>query len=197
MKRLAELLVSWGPLGLFLFALADGAGVPVPGGVDALLVFLASQSEATPLVLALLAVVGSTIGNSMLFYLSRKGGELYLERHTLSRGGRKFREWFHHYGIATVFVSALIPLPIMPMKIFVICAGALGSSLRTFLIAFVSARVIRYSGLAYLGKSMGKDALLWLRLHAVDLGMTALAICVALFLLIRIADWWRARRVHA
>ena len=195
MKRFVDLLLSWGPAGLFTLAVLDGAGVPIPGGVDVLILFLASREPAAAPVLAALAIAGSTIGNLILFYIAHKGGEMYLERHTLSRGGRRFREWFQHYGLLTVFTSALVPLPVMPMKIFVICAGALGTAVRSFLIVFVTARVLRYSGLAFLGAAMGDDALLFLKLHAKELVFFAAALFLALFAAVKYVD--RRRRLTA
>lgn len=193
MKKLLALLASWGPAGIFGIAILDGAGLTIPGGVDAILIFLASQKPETYLLLAGLSVIGSTLGNLFLFYLARKGGELYIEKHTVSRAGRKFRHWFHHYGLLTVFIAALVPLPIMPMKIFVVCSGALGTATRPFVVTFVSARVLRYTALAYLGASMGNNALLYIKAHVWHLVGLACGLFILLFLLVKIADYLRAR----
>ena len=68
-------LVALGPTGLFLGALLDGAGVPVPSGVDVLLVAVASTMPDQILWLAAVTVLGSVIGNLLLFLLARRGGE--------------------------------------------------------------------------------------------------------------------------
>src|SRR4051812_41440702 len=117
MKKLIATLLAWGPWGLFLAAVLDGAGVPVPGGVDVLLVYLSTRMPSAFLWLALITVAGSFAGNLFLFFLARRGGELLLDQRTSSAGAKRFRRWFGHYGLLTVFISALIPLPIMPMKI--------------------------------------------------------------------------------
>ena len=44
MKRILDALIAWGPPGVFVFAILDGAGVPSPGGLDWLLVLLAARS---------------------------------------------------------------------------------------------------------------------------------------------------------
>ena len=72
-----------------------------------------------------LACAGSVIGSMILFFIARKGVKDYLDRHTMSGRGALFHEWFMHYGLLTVFVPALSPVP-TPMKLFVICAGAMG-----------------------------------------------------------------------
>ena len=193
MKALIATLVGWGAKGLFLLALLDGAGVPVPGGVDALLVLLAAQLPDAVIRLVLSAIVGSTIGNLFLFWIARKGEEMYLERHTLSPSGARFRRWFQHYGLLTVFIAALVPLPVMPMKIFVVCAGALGSAPLEFVGTFLLARLLRYSALGYLGHKMGDHALLYVRLHVWDLFAFAAALLVILVALVKFVDRLKAR----
>lgn len=193
MKKLLETLVAWGPWGLFLAALLDGAGIPVPSGVDVLLVFLSARRPDETIWLSMLTVVGSTLGNLFLFFMARKGGEMFLARRTASPRTLKFRQWFDHYGLLTVFISALVPLPIMPMKIFVLCSGALGASPLQFVIVFVCARVPRYLALAFLGRSMGNNALQYLRDHALHLTAFAAALFLVLWILIRIADHRRER----
>lgn len=193
MKKLLETLAAWGPWGLFLAAVLDGAGIPVPSGVDVLLVFLAARRPDEIIWLSMITVAGSTLGNTFLFYVARKGGEMFLEKRTASPRSLRFRRWFDHYGLLTVFISALVPLPIMPMKIFVLCAGALGASPVKFLIVFVCARVPRYVALAYLGRSMGSNALQYLRDHVWHLTAFAAGLTFVLWILIRIADHRRER----
>ncbi len=193
MKNLLASLVSWGAPGLFFAAFLDGAGLTIPGGVDVLVVYLAANRPNEILFLATLAVLGSTIGNTILFSIARKGGELFLNKRSGSRYGRKFRHWFEHYGLLTVFISALVPLPVMPMKIFVFCSGALGIPVRQFLIAFLAGRIPRYLALAYLGSLMGHDALTYLRGHVWHLVLFAAALFVVLWMTIRYVDQKRAR----
>ncbi|MDZ4802195.1 MAG: VTT domain-containing protein [Bryobacteraceae bacterium] len=193
MKKLLDTLVGWGPWGLFLAALLDGAGIPVPSGVDVLLVFLAAKRPDEFIWLSLIAVTGSTLGNLFLFYMAHKGGEIFLEKRTALPRTMKLRRWFDHYGLLTVFISALVPLPIMPMKIFVICSGALGASPLMFVIVFICARVPRYLALAYLGRSMGNDALHYLKDHVWHLTAFAAGLFFVLWIMIRIADHRRER----
>ena len=72
----------------------------------------------------------------------RRGGRRFMERTEPGRGVR-FRQWFQRFGLVTVYVPALMPVP-MPLKFLVISAGALrtGSS---FLIVILLARIPRPS----------------------------------------------------
>lgn len=194
MKGFLDWLVALGDRGLLVASILDGAGLPIPGGVDALVVFLASRHIYGVAWLTTVAVVGSTAGNMMFFLLARRGGEMYLAKRSRSRRSIRFRNWFDHYGLLTVFISALVPLPIMPMKIFVLCAGALGSTTKSFLSAFVTARVARYFGLAYLGNNMGANAIGFLSEHAWHLLAFSVLLFAFLYGLVKIAG---RRRIAA
>lgn len=188
MKEVLANLVEWGMPGLFLAALLDGAGVPVPSGVDVLIVFLATRLPDQVLLMAALAVLGSVTGNLLLFAIARRGGQMFLEKRTSSPRTKRFRQWFDYYGLLTVFVAALVPLPVMPLKIFVFCSGALGVSPQRFLAVFIGARIPRYLGLAMLGQAMGNDALTFLRLHVWHLAGFAACLFVALVAIVKFMD---------
>jgi hypothetical protein len=72
------------------------------------------------------AIAGSLLGMMFLFWLARKGGEKYLDKHASGPRAMRFRRWFDRYGLVTVFIPALVPLVPLPMKVFVLSAGALG-----------------------------------------------------------------------
>jgi membrane protein YqaA with SNARE-associated domain len=183
-------------VGLFLAAFADGFILPLPGGVDFLLILLAATTPGAAYLLALAAVVGSTLGNIVLFWLARRGGEAYIQKRTLSKSGARIRAWFQHYGLLTVFICALVPLPGAPLKLTVLCAGALGAGPRGFVATFLGARIGRYSMLAALGAGMRDGA--WAYLNAQKWQLVGFAVALAVFLtvLIRIADARRVRRLH-
>jgi membrane protein DedA with SNARE-associated domain len=189
MRRFVDTLIGWGPLGVFLFALLDSAGIPLVGGVDALLLTVSVLRPELAYLSAAAAIGGSLIGSWFLFALARKGGEAYLNRHTITPRGRKLRDWFQHYGLITVFIPALLPIP-LPLKIPVLCAGALGVSRRMFLGVLAAARIPRYFGLAWLGRQLGDDAGAWLKAHAWHIVIFALVLFVLLFGLV----WWKDRQ---
>lgn len=155
---------------------------------------LAAKTPEQAVLCAVLALAGSLAGSMFLFYISRRGGEAYLERHTVSARGIKMRNWFQHYGLLTVFISAVSPIP-MPMKLFVISAGALGVRPLPFAGTVFAARLTRYAALAYLGAHLGHDgAGAYLKAHAWHIGGILLALFAACFGAIKVAD---ARRNKA
>src|SRR5947209_15560499 len=141
------MLRDLGPAGVFVLATLDSAGIPVISGVDALLVWVAVTSPQYAYAAAGMAVLGSIIGSLILLFIARKGGEAYLDRYTAKPRGARLRSWFLEFGLLTIFVPALIPIP-MPLKIFILSAGALGVSPLVFTLLLLAARIPRYFGLA-------------------------------------------------
>ena len=187
MRNLAAALQAWGPAGVFLLAVIDSAGVPLPVGVDALVVTIAVLDRRAAFVGAALAVAGSLLGCLFLFFLARKGGQAYLDRYTTGGRGAKLRQWFQRYGLLTVFVPAMLPIP-LPVKVPILCSGALGVPAARFVAVVVAARAPRYFGLALLGSSMGDGALPWLRGHVWHLLCLAVVGMAGLYLLMRFLE---------
>ena len=116
MKQMRDILVGFGPWGIFLVAIIDGMGVPIPAGVDVLLLVLTAANPEQAYFIATLTLIGSIIGGMFLYYIARKGGDAYLNKFTQDGWGRKLKEWFLEYGLLTVFIPALVIIP-MPLKI--------------------------------------------------------------------------------
>ena len=163
---------------MFVLAILDSAGLPVVGGVDALLIAFAVSDPRQAYLAALGAIFGSLAGSLILFAIARKGGEVLLSKHISSRTGARLHLWFQRYGLATVFIPALSPLP-MPMKIPVFCAGALQVRPVYFIAVVLLARTIRYFALAYLGLHYGHRTFEFLVSH----GGLAAAVAVGLAIL--------------
>jgi membrane protein DedA with SNARE-associated domain len=187
MKEFVNTLIAWGPLGVFIFAILDGAGIPSPGGLDWLLVLIAVNSPEQWYWLACLSVAGSVLGCLFLYYIARRAGEAMLAKYRRRPRFQRFERWFQHYGLVTVFIPALVPIP-MPLKFFIICAGVFEVPSATFIAVLVAARVPRYLGLAYLGAELGRESFSWLKSHAIEMIAIAAGLFVVLYLLILITD---------
>lgn len=161
------------------------------GGVDALLITVASQRPALAYFAALCALAGSLLGSIVLFGIARKGGEVFLARHIAKGTGKRLHAWFEQYGLATVFIPAVSPLP-MPMKVPVFCSGALGVRWLAFLGTVFSARIIRYFALAYLAQRYGSETLVFLKHHWGAVLGFALSLSVAVVIIIRLVSKRRA-----
>jgi membrane protein YqaA with SNARE-associated domain len=187
-RHLTDILVAWGPAGILLLAILDSSGVPVAGVFDALLILIAVQRPSVAWLCAGLAVAGSTIGNTLLFWAARKGGSGFMERAAPEGRAARFRMWFRRYGLVTVFIPALMPIP-MPLKLFVVSAGVTGTALTEFLAVVLVARFLRYFGEAWLGIALGRESTKFLTSHAWHFIVGA----VLLFLLLYGLILWRDR----
>jgi membrane protein YqaA with SNARE-associated domain len=194
LRNLTNFLVAAGPWGLLALAFLESSGMPIPNALDAYLIFLAVKQPNLAYRYAAIAVAGSAIGNAALFLASRHGGRRLLERTEHGRAQR-FRRWFERFGLVTVFVPALLPIP-MPLKIFVICAGTLQSRLASFLVVIFVARVLRYFGEAWLGVKLGLESTAFLRQHFRAFLAAAIALFVLLSLLVVANERWRGRRAR-
>ena len=185
MKKFLAALQAWGLPGVFLIGLIDGAGVPNPGGPDWILLLYSQQRPDQWWLAALMAVCGSVIGTMVLYEAARKGGEKFLDEKLKSASGQKFRRWFHHYGLITVFIPAVVPIP-MPLKAFVLCSGAVAVPRPAFIATMIAARLPRYLALCWLGRNLHDDPVKFLKGHALDflwIGLALAAFCVVLVML--------------
>ena len=137
--------------------------------------------------------VGSTFGTIGLFWAARGGSRRWIKAVPEPDHPRKFRRWFSRYGLVTVFIPAFLPIP-LPLKVFVISAGALHTKFGKFFAVVLLARIMRYFGEAYLGVQLGADAQGFLTHNALKLIGVALALTLGLFLAIWVND--RRRRHH-
>ena len=190
MDGFRDSLLALGVPGLFLIAVLDSAGVPLPGGVDIVLMLLAWQQPPLFVVIALVAAVGSTIGCLVLYRVGRTGGEMALRR--LDPEKRRWvTEKVLENDILAMMVAVLAPPP-LPTKVFMLVAGGVGMPVPRFVAAVFAGRMIRFGGEAYLAVRLGDQALETLR-HNYPLVGAVLAVAVVVYL---VARWARQRRAQ-
>ncbi len=194
LKSIADALQAFGPLGIFVIALLDSLGVPLVGGVDFLLLVMAVKTPHVAYWAAATATVGSLAGNFILFRGARYGVTRFGGQEVPDGKRQKFRLWFQRYGLLTVFIPAVTPFVPLPLKVFVISAGALHTPASRFLGVVLLARVIRYFGEAYLGIRLGEDARGFLTQNAWNILGIAIATVLVLVGLIK---WYDRRRAEA
>jgi membrane protein YqaA with SNARE-associated domain len=190
LKSIGDALIAYGPLGIFVIAVLDSLGVPLVGGVDALLIYLAVKTPQMAYLAATIATMGSMLGNLLLFLGARYGVRRFAGEEVQDGKRQKFRLWFQRYGLLTVFIPAVTPFVPLPLKVFVVSAGAMHTPLSRFLGVVLLARVIRYYGEAYLGIRLGEDAHGFLTRNGWNIAAIAVTVALILVALIR----WRARR---
>ena len=187
LAKITSALVAYGPWGILLLGFFDSLGLPLPAALDALLIFIAVKAPERAYFSALMALLGSMAGNIGLFLAAAYGGRRWI-RVPEPGEPQRFRQWFRRYGLVTVFIPAVVPFVPLPLKVFVVSAGALHTSRGRFIAVILIARAIRYFGEAYLGVRLGQDAQAFLTRNAWTLAGIALAMAAGFYVLIRLND---------
>jgi membrane protein YqaA with SNARE-associated domain len=175
-------LLALGIPGLFLISFLDSAGVPLPGGVDLVIMLLSWQRPSLFWVIALVAALGSAAGCLVLYRIARTGGDAMMARFSESR-----REWVkdkvRRNDVLAVLIAMLGPPP-FPTKLFILVAGAVRMDWRRFVAAVFAGRLIRFLGEAYLAVRLGDRAAETLREYYPEIA-AALALTVVVVLVLR------------
>lgn len=194
LAKLTAALVAYGPLGILVLAFIDSAGIPMASGMDALVIIVAAKAPSRAVLAASMGVLGSLIGNLVLFLGARAGARRFVKAVPQPGDKRRFREWFERYGLLTIFIPCMLPIP-LPLKVFVISAAVLRTPLRTFVLVIVLGRSIRYFGEAYLGVRLGEGSAQFLRAHTWHLVGGAVALFAVLYVLLMLTERRRKRAI--
>lgn len=154
---LVQTLEPYGGPGLMLIAICDSSFLSLPEVNDAALMALSINNPARMWELAVMTVLGSIIGCSLLYAVGRKGGEALLEKRFAARKIQRVRAWYQKYGMLAVIVPSLLPPP-LPFKIFVLSAGAFKTSWPRFIAAVAIGRSIRYFSEGLIAVWYGRQA---------------------------------------
>lgn len=178
LAKVSTFLLSFGPFGLLAIAFLDSVMVPMPGGVDAVLLVLSASRPSWMLIYVAAATIGSTAGCIGLYRISRRGGRRALARFSESKQ-KRVKDLIDRYDVLSVMVASLLPPP-FPFKLFVVSAGVFRLPLLRFTIAIAAGRAFRYLLLAYLAAYYGEHAkeLLAQYYPVIGIGLAALAILV-------------------
>jgi len=149
-------LVHLGAPGIFGVSLVDATIIPlaIPGSTDLLLLWLIAHG-ANPWLYVSCAVAGSLLGGFTTWRLGKKGGQKAIKRYVSPRLQNHVEGWSQQHSILAVMLPAVLPPPI-PLWPFLLAAGALGATLRRFLLAFGAGRAVRYSIVGWLAVRYGR-----------------------------------------
>jgi len=184
-RWIAATLPALGAGGVFLAAFLDSSFVSLPLINDFLVVEMSVLHPGRMPLYAAAATLGSLAGCLVLFFLARKGGEVYFERHAGGRGAR-IRAWLGRYEFLAIAVPAILPPP-MPFKLFVLGAGVFQGEVRPFSLALVVGRGFRYFALGFLAVRYGEDAQRALVEHKLAFVLAALGFVALSYLVTRAA----------
>lgn len=191
LSKLSQYLVSFGPFGLFTIAFLDSVMIPMPGGVDAVLLLLAASRPSWMLIYVAAATVGSTLGCVVLYRISQRAGKRALARFSESKQ-KRVKDLLDRYDVMSVLAASLLPPP-FPFKLFVVSSGVFRLNIVRFTIAIVAGRTFRYLLEGYLAAHYGEHAKEILAHYYPTIGIT-LAILVIVFFIARMLMRQSAKR---
>jgi membrane protein YqaA with SNARE-associated domain len=186
-----------GLVGLFLVSIVDSSFVPlpIPGVTDIMLILYAAE-HTNPILLVAIATLGSAIGGLVSHMAGQAGGMKFLEKHVPAYTLSRVTHWMEHHAILSVSLPAILPPP-MPLSPFVLAAGAVKMSRKTFMWAFTLSRFLRHCIAVWLGIRYGHAVLhLWARFNAkwTTSILIALWSIILIFTAIAIFKLYRASR---
>jgi membrane protein YqaA with SNARE-associated domain len=146
-------------LGIFAFiivGLLDQSVIPLPGSMDALLIFYVASRPERWWYYAIWATVGTTLGGFITYRIAKKGGKEALEKKIGKRRSEKAYKIFDKWGFWSIFVGAILPPPV-PIVPFLATAGVMQYPKKWFLSAYAFGRIIRFSLVALITRQYGKS----------------------------------------
>ena len=185
LKHVVLFLQSMGGLGLFAAAFLDASILSLPVINDFLVISYSVRSPALMPYYVLMATLGSLAGSFFLYYLARKGGEVMFRKAAGPRAER-IRGWVNRNDFLSIAIPSILPPP-MPFKAFVLAAGVFQMNRRTFVIALILGRGLRYIAEGVLAVRYGEQSFQWLKSHPVEFTLVLLGLVAASWLLTRFA----------
>lgn len=140
-------LQSLGLIGIFLINFVSGASFFVSG--PAFLTVIAGGSIYPPILVALVASLGASLGDMVSYLFGYSGRHLALPNLRKKIWFNVFEDLFKSYGTIIIFVFAIIPNPLFDaVGLF---AGVLGMKYSKFFITMLIGRFTRFIILALIG----------------------------------------------
>ena len=156
LDKFGNYFMAFGAPGLFVLCLLDSTFVPLPTFADLLLIGLSMKNPHWMPLYVFLAVLGSTIGCVILYYISRRAGSRALRKFSPAKQ-KRVKDLIDRYDVLSVLVASLMPPP-FPFKVFVISAGVFRFNLIRFTIAIFAGRLFRFLLEGYLAVRYGEQA---------------------------------------
>ncbi|HKV03691.1 MAG TPA: VTT domain-containing protein [Candidatus Acidoferrales bacterium] len=181
---LGKIVALLGGGGLFVATFLDSSVLTLPFIADALVIDLSLQRPARMPYYCAIAALGSLTGCIWIYLLAKKGSESYFHRHG-GRGSHRVKAWVQRNAFLSVFIPGILPPP-FPFKVFVLAEGVFQVPWRTFVLALLLGRALRYFIEGILAVRYGDSALAYLIGHKVSVAISAVGGLLFLYLASRL-----------
>ena len=187
LQQITDSVVSWGSgfglVGLAVVSSSEAAFQPVPPDLLVIPMSLDASSGLDLLAIFLVATLSSVIGSLGGYGMGLYAGRPAIEKFAKPSLSRKLDELISRYGDTGVFIAAVSPIP---YKLLAWTAGAGRMDIRTFLLAGIFGRGIRFGMevmiVGYWGEElvgMLEDPIFW-----IVVGVFSIVVFIPL------SNWW-------
>jgi len=140
-----DLIESSGLIGIFIVAVLESFIFPVP---TAIIITAGTALKLDPMVVVIVATVGSVIGAVIGYVIGLKGGRPALIWLFDEKKIKKVDKLFEKYGVYAVGIAAFSPLP---FKLFTISAGVARMNIVAFILVSIPCRFLQFLLFALFG----------------------------------------------
>jgi membrane protein DedA with SNARE-associated domain len=146
-----ELVISAGPLGIFVGMFLESSVVPIPSEI----VLVGAGAIGFPAwEVAIFGGLGSTVGAIVGYFIGSIGGRPFIKKYGKyffinEKKMKMVDDWFDTWGQHATLISRLVPL--IPFKVFSITAGIAKMDIKKFAVFTLIGTIPRAFMLAYFG----------------------------------------------
>jgi membrane protein YqaA with SNARE-associated domain len=176
---LAHLVAVMGGGGLFLVTFFDSSVLSFPLVADALVIEVSISRPSRMPYYCAMAALGSLAGCIWLYYIAKKGGEAYFHRR-VGRVALHAKRWVQSNAFLSVFLPSVLPPPV-PFKPFILASGVFQVPPRTFILALLLGRGLRYFIEGTLAVRYGNQVFTYMVTHKLLFGLCSIAVAALAF----------------
>jgi membrane protein YqaA with SNARE-associated domain len=182
-----------GGFGLVGFGILDSSFLFLPLGNDLLLVILTARKPELFWYYALMAILGSMIGSTLMDAISRKLGEAGMERFANPKRVKSLQKRLEKHAWWVLGLAAILPPP-FPFTVFLIAVSGMQMARWKVLSAVAFGRSVRFFGIALLAYHYGRQILRIAQRPEVEyfvIGLAAISIAGSV---LSVVKWVRSSR---
>jgi membrane protein YqaA with SNARE-associated domain len=139
-RGLGEIVKVYGLAGVFILTYIGSTLVPFP--IDTFFAISLKLSEV-PLFIVLATIIAYVFGALTNFYLAKLLREKWVEKHVKKSTLEKTSKWFNKYGILSLLIFGLLPIPLFDPITFM--AGLSGMNEKKFVILVGLSKTIYFT----------------------------------------------------
>ena len=149
LEMLTQVILQWGPLGLFAASIFANASIVLPVPIDIVVFWLGSSGLMHPLLVGILAGAGAAIGEMTAYILGMLGIKLVEKKRGYEvEKINTLRNRIKNKGMIFIAAGAFTPFP---FDLIGIAAGLIKYDPKKFFIAALVGKLLRYIIIAYAG----------------------------------------------